>query len=317
MHVGSFTGNSTGGSGPFGDITPEEKIISRRPFPYTRLASDFFHFVELPVDQTDSFSVVKNIIQQAGMERFMHFFLSDETNLSPEQIAANCLYSIDDVIATFNFLNQAYVPSGKIGEIICEQYITARGEENERLVIAFYSPLYARGLYEINYRLLPFAIKKIACEENHIRRLIRAIELVNLRMNIMYKLIQNILFMQKKFCKSGGLNDRIRLTQLDMAQHMQLDKSIICRTIRGRSLVIQGSEIPLKDFFPGRKKIMIELLGQILRSERRPMTDEALRKKLFAQSRITISRRSVSAYRKKLAVPSSFKRKKERGQTLK
>lgn len=289
----------------------EERIVSRKSFFQTRLSPVFYKFVKSLYGSNKYVLNIKKIIQVLGYERFEYFFLYNESHLSSAQIAANCGLGITEVMEMQRYLDHLYVPSGKIGEVKCEKYLTPSGNEDERLILFVYSPAFARGAYAINYQRLALMSKQLSTEDMRtLKRIVRTLEIINLRMVIVHKLICRLLMHQKEFCLSGDTHLRVPLRQVEIARELQLDTSIICRAIRKRSIVVNRRTMALKDFLPSRKQVVLRMLHDIIQQEKRVATDEMLRKKLFAQYRINVSRRSISMYRKQMEIPSSFNRDK-------
>lgn len=287
----------------------EERVISMKRFPHTDLAPFFYRHVKaLPCGT--GVRVVKRVMKEVGGDHFLHFFIYNEAHLTPEQIAANCGLSIDTVLAVQEYLNSAYSRSGRIALIRKQMIMTSSGHEDEKLVILFFMPALARGRYIIDYQRLSYMNSRLFSlnEQVRIKQLIRTVEVINLRKQIMHRLIIRLLESQRQYFVTGDPSKKAALSQVQMAHDLCVDKSVICRSVKNRSIVFNGSTIPLSELFLKRNAVVQHMLRTIIEEERKVLSDEQLRKKLFLRFHIGVSRRSVAMYRKALSIPPSFQR---------
>ncbi|MFH1378690.1 MAG: hypothetical protein ABII23_00295 [bacterium] len=283
---------------------PEDTIVTMKRFEGADISLDFYRWVKPPFK--------RSFIDLVGETQFKHFFIYHDSPLTPEQIAANCGISLHETVAVRDHLSLAYVPSGTIAEIISQSSVTYTGEEHEKMMINFYSPIMARGIYIIDYQRLS-AIREMLhaqFDKEHIRKVIRALELINLRKTIVYNILQQMFAFQQQFIKTGDVFKKVILNQKTIAQELCIDKSIVSRAIHNRSIIVQGTKIFLKDLCLNKKKIILQLMKKITEDERTISSDEELRKKIKSRYRIRVSRRSIATYRKQLTIPSSFTRVK-------
>ena len=119
-----------------------------------------------------------------------------------------------------------------------------------------------------------------------------------------------------------------------------VDHSMISRLTRGMSVLSpQGRDIPLRDFFPSTRDVHKRMIKAILDEEKerirhrsarspdrrreearsetfaqreRAYTDEEIKEKLEERYRVSISRRTVSACRQAMRIPSSYTRNSNR-----
>lgn len=281
---------------------PEDNIITMKRFDFSDLSPHFYMNVKS--------SFKKQYIEQIGEMYFKRFFIFNDAQIPPENIAANCGIAIDDVYEIRDSLSQAYVPSGRIAEIKSQPFVSPSGEEKDHFIIYFFSPNMAKGVYVIDYQRLSAVQHSVytAFDKDNIRHILRLLELINLRKTILFKIMRYIVHAQDQFFKTGDFLKRVVLNQKTIAHELCVDKSIISRAIHNRSVVFNGGHVVLKDLCINKKKIILQLIEKIIHKERTISSDEYLRKKLKSRYSISISRRSVAAYRKHLEIPSSFRR---------
>jgi hypothetical protein len=282
----------------------EECLLAYNRFPDTDLSPHFWHMMK-PSGLIRAFPWEK-IIARIGFDDFKRFFLYREARLNQKQVAGNTGLSVDEVCAIQKELLYGYSGSGCAGELVQEKRISAAGDEYTVPVLLAYAPALARGIYKINARRLAVLLR--SKQTAHVTEIIRLMELVNLRKQIMYRTIKQLVEFQSAFISSGDKEQLLPLTQSALARSLCLDKSLVCRAISNRSVNIRGEEMPLKDLVPSKKRIGLMLMRKLIAQERRIATDNELQKKMFSRYNIRLSRRSISMYRKSLAIPSSFDR---------
>jgi len=155
--------------------------------------------------------------------------------------------------------------------------------------------------------------KQIDCLNQAIRYRTSTLELV----------IKKIIEHQYKFFENGPHTLKM-LTLQQLADELDLHVSTISRTISNKYVQTIYGVLPIKFFLQSGVKqengqqtaayVVKKLIAQIIDSEDKykPLSDDAIRKKLKTEKRIEVARRTVMKYRKQLNIPSSIKRKNGR-----
>lgn len=108
------------------------------------------------------------------------------------------------------------------------------------------------------------------------------------------------------------------LSQEDLARNFNLSSSTVSRAIRDKYLESPKGVMALKELFSnstGPNTVSKDYIQKMIRlfikeeDKEKPLSDEAIRKKLLAMD-ISLDRRTVKKYRDLLNIPSSYKRKK-------
>lgn len=108
------------------------------------------------------------------------------------------------------------------------------------------------------------------------------------------------------------------LSQEDLARNFNLSSSTVSRAIRDKYLESPKGVMALKELFSnstGPNTVSKDYIQKMIRlfikeeDKEKPLSDEAIRKKLLAMD-ISLDRRTVQKYRDLLNIPSSYKRKK-------
>jgi RNA polymerase sigma-54 factor len=101
--------------------------------------------------------------------------------------------------------------------------------------------------------------------------------------------------------KTGNEKYLVPYTQKELSRAIEVDQSLVSRALCGRSVLTpDGQEKPLKFFFPSKKNIRMDIIREIIRSEKRPLTDNAIKALLKEKYDIDVSRRTVNACRKEM-----------------
>jgi RNA polymerase sigma-54 factor len=175
---------------------------------------------------------------------------------------------------------------------------------------------WARGLYEVDYEKIErMAIAgKITKDENkRLKKLLEKMEFINLRKSLMYNIILKIIEKQGKYLKSGEKAALEPLLQIEVARDLKVHPSIISRATGGLSIETPwGEEKPLKTFFLSsgtrQQETASRYIEEIIKEEKKPLSDKAIAVLLKDKYSITISPRTVAKYRNKMRLSSSFQR---------
>ncbi len=110
------------------------------------------------------------------------------------------------------------------------------------------------------------------------------------------------------------------LTMNEIADQLSVHPSTVSRAVRGKTIQYPGGTIPFRALFrvpvlksseaaigsDGVKEKIRSLIAE--ENPKKPLSDDALSKKL-KEAGISVSRRTVAAYREEMNIPSSFNRK--------
>ena len=312
----------------FQRLYQKEKVIRRQRFPRTDISTGFCQLKEEVVADNGSLDVESLIvnrkhvisqIQRLGLDKFKRYFLFPESGMAVEEIARECDLAVSEVekinslIDEFSILNEFYNPSALRSEAIHYSKVATVEKDGEGFIIGYFSASFARGRYSIDYERfeeLKAADALTKAESKEARQLFRKLELINSRKDILTQILQNIIDQQALYLESGDLRALLPFSQKKLAQKIGQAPSSVSRAIRGKSIDTPwGEEIPLKNFFPGPKRFRKELLKQFLETEEGPLSDEAIKAKLWEKFGVAISRRSVASLRKELKIPAARERK--------
>ncbi len=318
--------------------TSETKVIRHKKFPGTSLAK----FKTIPLDpavtpsvdtlEVESFLAQEkdlvSTIKELGADRFKEYFLDRVSEITPEEIAEKCDLTIEEVNKINNFVDRFYLQAEarespqevRTGKIYYSTIASVEKEE-KGFSIGFFSAPMVEGRYIINFDRLEELKKREEFDKKELKKiktLLDKLRLINSRKTIIYQVIQNIMETQCNFLESGNLRDLEPLTQACLSERIGVDASLISRAISRKAIrTPQGREIPLKTFFPTKKEIGKELVGQIIGQEeteiqnriiKKPYSDGQIQKKLKEDYGISISRRSVSEWRLDLRIPAAPER---------
>ena len=190
-------------------------------------------------------------IKEIGIEKFNKYFLYNDDNISIDEIKERCGIGVDRVKKIIELLNeisihsQFYNSSGLdiTAQINYNKMASVDRDKND-FIISFFSPNLARGRYEINYD------KLVGIKGKNIKTYVRNLELVNLRKTSVYRILEKLVSIQRGLVNTGNSEKKRLLTQRMLSREINVDPSIICRIVMGRSIENpSGKEIPLKDFF--------------------------------------------------------------------
>jgi DNA-directed RNA polymerase specialized sigma54-like protein len=310
----------------------KEKLIRYQRFPRTCISSAFYQLKEESAADPGSINMeslllkkqdLVNQIKKLGMEKFKRYFLFPDSGMTINEIARECdltvaqVQEINRLIDEFSVMSEFYHPSKFNSDIIRYYKVASVERAGEDFVIAYFSPLCARGRYQIDYeRFEELKGNGVFSEDeaNETRQLFKKLELINSRKDTLNQILQGILDKQMLYFQTGDSMSLLPVSQKELAKKLGLAPSSVSRAIRGRSIDTPwGEEVPLKHFFPRPKWFRRKLLGQLLKSDNGLSTDEMIRVKLREKFGVAISRRSVANLRKELKIPASGRKHQRKG----
>jgi transcriptional regulator with XRE-family HTH domain len=249
-------------------------------------------------------------IKRMGQKDFERYFVHGEdaltlaeigrrTNLTPEDVRA-IHELVVELGARAEFETASVSPTAAPGRAaVCLAKITLEGGTP---AYEFFSPYWARGLYQVRFDLLEkWKTGGLNPEERrHLPSLLKRLETVNLRQSTLFRLLEMIARLQADYLTHERPEDFRPISLRQLAKRLDLAPSTVSRAFSKRSVRLPSDrELPLIAFVPGRRRVLRELLGQWL-AESEDVTDAALAERLKAERGIAISRRTVNAVRHEL-----------------
>jgi len=312
----------------FKKLHREEKIIRYQRIPKTDISSNFYQLKEGIVANEGSLDVkslmlnkehIVRQIQKLGIENFKQYFLYNEPDTSVQDIARECNLDISEVqeinslIDEFSVLSEFYNPSSfrtEQGTYYSKIASVERGPEG--FIIGYFSPSSARGKYSIDYERLEELTRNGTLSDTdakEAKRLLKKLELINVRKDTVSQILQGIVEKQALYFKSGDFKALLPFSQKELAKKLGVVPSSISRAINSKSNdATWGEEKPIKDFFPRPSMFKRRLIRQILEVETEPLSDDGIKDRLTKEFGVSISRRSVARLRKELKIPASWNR---------
>lgn len=306
------------------------KLVRFKRFPRTDWSPKFIEFNEKISSDKSSLDVetlleekgkVIQLIKKLGIEKFKKYFLYNEQDLKLSQIAQECNLPIEEVkditnlVDSLEIATEFYQPPTVTPEnqFYYSRIASIKKDNKEGFIIEYFPLHLARGRYNIDYekiKLLKQNDKQNYEEIHKIDKLIKNLELINIRKTILWEILETIIEEQNKYLGTGEFNDLVAFTQKELANKIGINPSIICRLVQYKTVIMPwGEEKKLKELLPNRKGLIKHRLKYLLESEKEPYPDIKLKEKLAQDFGVVISRRSINQYRKELQTACSFNRK--------
>jgi RNA polymerase sigma-54 factor len=204
-------------------------------------------------------------------------------------------------------MSEFYHPSNFTSDVIHYSKIASVDTEKDGFVISYFSPSFARGRYLIDYERFEELYGNgtfSKAEVRKARQLFKKMELINSCKDTINQILQNVIKKQALYLETGNEQSLLPLSQKELAEMIGVATSSVSRAIRGKSIDTPwGEEIPLKRLFPRPKRFRKELLKQLLETDNKLSSDEAIRAALWDKFGVAISRRSIANLRKELKFP--------------
>ncbi|WP_456325199.1 RNA polymerase factor sigma-54 [Desulfonauticus submarinus] len=163
--------------------------------------------------------------------------------------------------------------------------------------------------------------KDIEYLQEKMRSAVWLIKSLQQRQRTLYKVVESILYFQKDFFEKG-VSCLKPLTLRDVAEYIGMHESTISRVTSNKYISTPFGLFELKFFFNsglstkdgsnvGSESIRARI-KEIIDAEdkKKPLSDEAIAKRLQKELGVSIARRTVAKYRAALNIPSSSRRKK-------
>ncbi|MBI4422695.1 MAG: hypothetical protein HY554_03145 [Elusimicrobia bacterium] len=291
-------------------------VIRRQRWPGGRFAGSFYDVNENVVAGGERVKVEEALgeradllplIRKMGRESFEKYFLYCEEGTALEEIArrtdlpVESVRRIHDLLLEIGAQAEFYLPARDPRMAQSYSCLARLSVEGDQPSYEFFQPYWARGLYQIRYDLLEDwkdSGRLEAAERKRLRHLLKRIEIVNLRQNTLFRILESLTGLQSDFLRSRR-DDRKRPLSLRMlARRLQLAPSTVSRAVAGRSVRMPwGAEVPIITLMPGRRNVVREVLSRWLSEPGPRPTDNELSERLRREYGIQVSRRTVNAAR--------------------
>jgi hypothetical protein len=247
------------------------------------------------------------LLTQIGRELFEEVFLGDEA-LSDRQRADRCEISEHEAKQLRGFVDKLYIqaefsaspsqgtPAGEFSSV------AGISVEAGKPVLAFFHREIWKGRYRIDIDRREEVLGGLApIEARRAQALLRQLELVDRRKTTLYQVLEAVLETQAKYLITRNPDCRRPLTQRELANRLKMSPSVINRVVANKAIELPwGVEIPLKDLLPSRKTVLRDQV-YLLTASRPNLTDNAIRSEIHSLFGVSLSRQSISQYRKELA----------------
>lgn len=293
-------------------------VIRRQRWPRGRMAGSLFEINEAVLAGGGRVRVEELLaegddlmpkIRKMGREAFEKFFLFAEEALPVEELARRTgltsreVEQVNDLLlkigAEAEFVPARLEAAPAAGQVCLARLSVEDGEPE----FEFFSPYWARGLYQVRYDLLEKLKQSgaLASEElKKLPRLLKRLETVNLRQNTVFRIMESVTQLQAGYLGSRREQDKRPISLRMLARRLDLAPSTVSRAIAGRSVLLPwGQEAALIQFLPGRRKVLREILALWFK-DAPGQPDSFFTDKLRQERGIRVSRRTVNAVRHEL-----------------
>lgn len=292
----------------------EAGVLAVHPFQRARFASRALDGRQLCAsddglgDLIDGDGEFAALMRRVGQERFETFFLGD-AEVSDGTRAEACGISRAEALALREFVDRLYVRSHFAATedhaAAAKVYSAVGGVsiEGGRPMLAFFNREVWKGRYVLDKERFSESKAEFSpWEAAEIERFMSRLELVAFRQTTLFRVLEALIEAQAAYLLSGNADDRVPLTQRQLATDLSLSPSVLNRLIGNKSIELPWRlEAPLKAFFPRRKTIMRDRLYD-LALEQPEAGDNRLRGELYRRYGTMLSRASLIQYRKELGL---------------
>jgi DNA-directed RNA polymerase specialized sigma54-like protein len=305
----------------FNRLYRQEKLIHCHKYTGTGISSLSTDIENYPVSGSSSPDIealittqpdILDIIRNIGDEKFKKYFLFPQGNYSLDEIAIECNIGVQEIKAINILVNDVsvlstfYHPPDSGTQMLAYTCLASIGLDGDGFIINYLSPVYARGRYIIDYEKVEDLLESHTLDKSavsEVRKLLRRLELINNRKNILQNIIVTLINKQALYMRSGKRNSLLPFSQKELAQNIDAAPSSVSRAIRMKSIIAPwDEEIPFKNLLPNPHFFKKELLKRMLEEEPGLKSDEAISCKIRDRFGIHISRRSISVLRKELRI---------------
>jgi DNA-binding transcriptional ArsR family regulator len=250
-------------------------------------------------------SGVMEKIKAMGSEAFERYFLYAQEALPLPEIAKRTGLTEADIVAVNDFLVEigaqaefSTLPRSAGGR---GSYCVARIQvEGEDPTFEFFSPHWARGLYQIRYDLIERMKDTSELTSTELKKLpglLKRLETINLRQSTMFRILETLSKLQHAYLKSRRDELKKPVSLRMLARRLDLAPSTVSRALSDRSVRLPwDKELPLIHLLPGRRRQLRLIMTRWLKEDG-ASTDAALADRLRNEYGIAVSRRTVNAVR--------------------
>ena len=295
----------------------EAGIIRRQRWPNGQFSSGFYEMNEKVLAGGERVKVEELLgedaalipkIRKMGPEAFERYFLYAEEALPIGEIARRTGLTLKQAERVNGLLLKVgaqaeFAPRRgpqPRGSYACLARLSVDGSEPG---FEFFSPYWARGLYQIRYDLLEKWKDEGRLPGGELKRLphlLKKLETINLRQNTVFRILESLAKLQARYLRSRREDFKLPLSLRMLAHRLDLAPSTVSRAVSGRSVRLPwDKETPLISLMPGRRRVLKEVLSRWLAEDAR-RTDAHFVEKLKAEYGIRISRRTVNSVRNEL-----------------
>lgn len=310
---------------------PRDRVIRARRLAQTDLSRRFFELKEEAAAAPGGGGDVENLLsgkeklvetaRRVGEEEFKRYFIFNEEGLTPDEIAARTgltageAAEIAGLVDTVDVYGEFFEP-GQAQSAAANTKVAAIEPEGDGFVVKFFSPHWARGLYEVDRDRIErlFAEGKLERgDRKALGRLLDKIDLINIKKSLMHRLLSGIARRQSAYLNAGGQGAPAPLRQSELAASLGVHPSIISRAVNGRSVETPwGGEKPLREFFrspaEARRESAMRHIREIISKEEKPLSDREISALLLERYGETVAQRTVAKYRRSMDLPDSYRR---------
>ena len=289
------------------------KVITYKPFLRSKFSNRFLELKPeiLPESPTTSFveSVSESypkamlLARKIGLENFLKYFLHEEES-DPEMIAQHCKLSLEEVaqirslVDTVGIHSDFFFPShfkNQVSQAVSFLKIAHLEWYRDEITIAYFSPNYARGKYQLNQELLHnWKTRQRQFSLREIHKLLTKLETINARKSILHRILIYLIEIQKKFIKTEKDLDMKPVNQKQAAEILQVHPSLVCRSIFSKSIEVPwGEEIPIQQLFLSDKKYRHHLIFSLVNTNQNKVSPFSVQNILEQKFHIRTSIRTI------------------------
>lgn len=290
--------------------------IARSRWPRSSFGGDFYELTQnrpasgerVGVEEAlDEDHGLADIIRRMGREAFERYYLFGDEALPLPEIARRTGLEPAEARRVHELLlelgAQAEFGGAEASGGLPSTCVAAVSIEENQPYFQFLSPHWARGLYAVRYDSLEHWKSDGLLDRGELKRLprlLRRIEIINLRQNTLFRIFDQLIRLQAPYFRSRREEHKLPISLRKLAAQLELAPSTVCRAVAGRSVRLPwGKEVPLGRLLPGRRKVMRAILSRWLDAPEHA-SDRQLSLRLRQEHGISVSRRTVNAIRHEL-----------------
>lgn len=300
-------------------------VVRRRRWPASCLHPGFYELKEWGLSAGESGDIqvlvekhkdLIGLIRRIGIQDFERYFLYGEEGASLSEACAAVGITeeegrrITDLVLQVGTRSEFFRPGRAAGahgiRYSCIAAIEQDLRDPENLYFRFLSPHWARGRYSVDYEKLEEwkRGRELALgERRRLKQLLKRIELINMRQDILFQILSRIVTEQSSYLRSRLGYRRRPLSLRELARRIGVAPSTVSRSVGNRSTQMPwGEEVPLKSLLSSQRSVILSIMLE-WRSRGElgdDLTDEKLMRRLAGEAGIAVSRRTVNECRRKL-----------------